>query len=501
MSDAWHSVKIKQFEHVMVGPSIALLRVAAKPRRKAAAKRRPTLVADDGHVVLRFAAIPSPPDVGVLRAAYSVPAEVITPDTVFSLELGDVFVVSLPTPTPGAARLGAETSADRPPDPLALAGAALEHAADERRWEVTSKLSQLSAALGEFQRAAAEDKSARASAEAAQAAAEAAADRARGEARALADRVAQLEAERDDRVAEAQRDGGRRVAELLAETERRTAAAQAQAAGRVAEARAEADRRVAEAEAALQQRLSDVELSIQEYQARAEAQDRELEQSAATLNELEIWRGELERRLTATTTELGAARGRLQEDEQQLERLRGQLADAEARAERAQTEIEALRHQATLAAHATGEPDPDRDTEAARRLRELESERDRLARRAAHLSELLEPAEHLAEVARGFTEARALAAGLQSALTSLGSHATGEASAAAGEAQLAAGGEDGALEMPRTTPNGQAAPAVPRRSADAAAAIEAISRRAEAEASEQAARELAEAADEARSGA
>jgi hypothetical protein len=100
VSDAWRSLKIKQFEHVAAAPSLALLRITGKAsRRSGAAEERPALVADDGQNVTRFAALPSPPDdKGVLRAAYSVPAAVLTADTVFSLELKDGHVIALPAP-------------------------------------------------------------------------------------------------------------------------------------------------------------------------------------------------------------------------------------------------------------------------------------------------------------------------------------------------------------------------------------------------------------------
>jgi len=49
----------------------------------------------------------------------------------------------------------------------------------------------------------------------------------------------------------------------------------------------------------------------------------------ATLQELETWRGELERRLSETTSELGAARAAREADERELHRLRSAMADKE----------------------------------------------------------------------------------------------------------------------------------------------------------------------------
>ena len=79
------------------------------------------------------------------------------------------------------------------------------------------------------------------------------------------------------------------------------------------------------------QRLVEAELlEARERAARAEAEN---EQLAATLAELDIWRGELERRLTATTTELGSARAALEADGRELERLRAALDQAQAQLE------------------------------------------------------------------------------------------------------------------------------------------------------------------------
>jgi hypothetical protein len=126
VSEAWRSLKIKQFERVAAGPSLTLLRVTGKGARRHAAtpQERPTLLADDGREVARFAALPSPPDDrGVLRAAYSVPERAIKPDTVFSLELNDGHVIGLPAPTsrpgsqPAAGATDPAGSAPAPPTP------------------------------------------------------------------------------------------------------------------------------------------------------------------------------------------------------------------------------------------------------------------------------------------------------------------------------------------------------------------------------------------------
>ena len=477
VSETWQSAKIKQFEHVLVGPSIALLRVTGKvPRRKLTVEKRPRLLADDGHVVARFAALPSPPDEkGVLRAAYSVPADVVKPETVFSLELADGGVISLPAPTRGPARVAAGEDAPAPlidtpskgpssepsmtsdtqtgrPKSVSEAVPPGEPNPGDRRAALVDKLTELSVALAESERVAAEHQSGRIGAEARAA-------EARAQNEALAERMAQLEAE--TRAAEAA-----------------------------------------------------------------------TEQSMARLNELEIWRGELERRLTATTSELGAAQTRLREDEDELQALRAQLADAGGRADgelhtlreqlsdtesradrelealreeltdtesRADRELEALREELTdaearvelarseletRAAPAPGVATPDAEVDA--RIRQLESDRGDLARRAQRLALLLEPASRLAELAGTLADARAEAESLQ---------------AVAAEA----GWRDGGESEPETAPDTSEPPAadagpdadtVPGTDADT---IEAISRRAEAEAEQRAERELAQAAEQARS--
>ena len=85
----------------MAAPSSGLLRVTAEaPHQQAGAPDdRPTLIAANGQDVTRIRALASPPDSEhVVRAAYSVPTELIRPETVFSLELPDGDVIRLPAP-------------------------------------------------------------------------------------------------------------------------------------------------------------------------------------------------------------------------------------------------------------------------------------------------------------------------------------------------------------------------------------------------------------------
>jgi hypothetical protein len=94
---------------------MALLRVGGKTSwMRSASDERPRLVADDGHTIHRFSPLPAPPDGrGVLRAAYSVPADLLSPDTAFSLELTDGVPMRLPAPTPASGVWDAEPEASQ----------------------------------------------------------------------------------------------------------------------------------------------------------------------------------------------------------------------------------------------------------------------------------------------------------------------------------------------------------------------------------------------------
>ncbi len=529
MSDAWQSAKIKHFEHVVVGPSIALLRVTGKaPRRTSGGDVRPTLLADDGHVVQRFAPLPSPPDDRVLRAAYSVPAEVIKADTVFSLEFDDGSVISLPAPTPGAARITSDddgdpaadsgVTADSPaaddagpePDDSSTLPRVAEGGHDdprsvrrqtppppgqrprERRSEMAAKLTELSAALAESRHAGGELQIARERADAKAA-------EARADADALHQRIADLEAMN----AEAQH----RVLRVTAEADMAVES-------RVAEARAQAEQAAAGPRVELEARLADLADTARVYETQTESLTREVEtlrqaraesdhalqdalESIRTLtserDELDTWRGELERRLADTTTELAAARAQFGENEGENENeLRERLADAEARAELATL-------QAAQAAERTA-PDPDSsapDSDSSARIRQLEAQRVELSHRAQRLAALLAPADQLAELARALTEARADALELEAAAgagVEVAEHREPETGATE-RTEATEAAEDGESAMAERAADATGA----TDATDATDEIEAISRRAEAEAEQQAARELAEAAAQARS--
>jgi len=103
--DPWRSIKLRDFEYVVVSPTTMLLRLGGRGPRWGAGGSRPTLVATSRDAINRFNAIPSPPDTrGLLRAAYSVPPELVSPTTKFSLHFDDGHVIVLPEPTEGVAR-------------------------------------------------------------------------------------------------------------------------------------------------------------------------------------------------------------------------------------------------------------------------------------------------------------------------------------------------------------------------------------------------------------
>ena len=316
MSDAWRVASLKSFEQVSVGMATDLLRVAAESASSALSVPRPTLVADDGRAVSRFVALPAPPDAGpTLRAAYSVPVESVTSETVFSLELEDGFVIALPRPSGGEARL-VPTPAEADIAPPTLAG-------EERRSELERKLAELSEDLADARRELSE---LRADAELTR--------RTRSQLLRLrvesAQQGAELRAVRDlealipldPRLADAD--------ERLAEARSRLTEAQDEATEAVARADAAARELAAERE-----RSHELEARVATLEAEARGAAERLVQAEQhaedpRLEELEMWSGELERRLADTTTQLDEARTVSRHDEAELNRLRAELAEAQA---------------------------------------------------------------------------------------------------------------------------------------------------------------------------
>lgn len=393
MPDAWNSVKIREFEHVLAAPTVALLRVSGKPpRRRSTAGPRPVLVANDGQTIRRFAAIPSPPDDrGVLRAAYSVSSDLLAPSTTFSLELNDGTVIALPVPQPGVSRLspepGSEVQPEAPDAPEPPDGT------DERRSGLVSKLTELSARLAESEQARDE-----------------------------------LQQSVEPISAASERTGH----ELLGARERAT---------------------------------------------RAET---EAKQAASALEELETWRGELERRLTETIDELSEAKIARSQDEADLLRLAGELAEAQANVELLQAQVTTLTDQL---AEADNRPAPAPPDMAAEAVPYSQSERASIAQQAGQLAALLGSAERLTELASELAEARTQAEILQAA-----------ANAEPAPHEVSQAADEDALAVARAEIEELRAEQAQARDPEGQARVEAVREAAEAEARELAERELAEAA-------
>jgi hypothetical protein len=154
VTDARESLAIGEFEHVAAGPSVVLLRVNGRSSRpRPSPDWRPTLVADHGSGPERFAALPSPPDAeGVLRAAYSVPAALVTAEARFWLELQDGETVALGIPAPGTPRRAAGESqapADASDQQATLSAALTETRA--RATQLQGENETLSATLEELE--------------------------------------------------------------------------------------------------------------------------------------------------------------------------------------------------------------------------------------------------------------------------------------------------------------------------------------------------------------
>jgi chromosome segregation ATPase len=161
-----------------------------------------------------------------------------------------------------------------------------------------------------------------------------------------------------------------------------------------------------------------VAIKARERATKAESANERLNE---TIEELQTWRGELERRLAATTSELGVAKAAREADERELKRMRELLTDTGQHGENVDVHSGESSH--TLAAQAAeiellmaevtslrAGRDPVADgpasaanPQAAERIAALEAERAEIARRAAELGaalvQVLEPARVLAELA------------------------------------------------------------------------------------------------------
>ncbi len=161
-----------------------------------------------------------------------------------------------------------------------------------------------------------------------------------------------------------------------------------------------------------------VAIKARERATAAEATNERLNE---TIDELQTWRGELERRLAATTSELGVAKAAREADERELKRLRELMTDTGQHVEHVAVqggesshtfaaqaaEIELLMSE-VASLRAGRDPTAERsgsatDPQTADRVAALEAERAEIARRAAELgaalAQVLEPARLLAELA------------------------------------------------------------------------------------------------------
>jgi hypothetical protein len=329
VSEAWPAIKISEFEHVVTGAT-SLLRVSGQGPRRREPGHRPVLVIDDGIKEHRFSALPAPPDTGrTLRAAYAVPSGLVRNARSYWLQHDDGKRTNLSVPETGVARMGAD-------QPAAAIDADLPDA-----YEETRRLEQRILELEEVHARELRD-AARKTSEAEQRVfqADEQVNAARQHERSLAEQLSRATADAEQlraRVTEADQ-----TTEVLraqvASAEREVSQARA--------TREPLERELEELRAArksLQRELDHARdqlrvmtnerdefsrqatafdglaVKARERAARAES---EHQKSSAALQELEIWRGELERRLAATTSELGAAKAAHEADQRELERLR-----------------------------------------------------------------------------------------------------------------------------------------------------------------------------------
>jgi predicted nucleic acid-binding Zn-ribbon protein len=369
VTDAWQSIKLREFEYVVTGPETCLLRVSGRASWRRGSERRPILLLQHDESERRFEPLRAPSDRGgTLRVAYAVPAALVTPSSHFWLEHQNGARTELPPPEEGVARTkrlsGPPSVAPEVPEPVApeafepLAPEPLEPLAPEaldpvipRELAAASavellhareRVSTLEARVAELERARASDLLA--------------SNEAGGAAQARADAAEkQAEAARDEAVRAAA--AAKSLEERNAEAEQTAQSLMAKVASLeqeladVAPARELLEREVEETRArrvSLERELDQArdqlrlmtsdrdELSRQaaafdgiavKARERATRAETEYEKTSATLQELETWRGELERRLAETTSELGAARAAREADERELHRLRSAMAD------------------------------------------------------------------------------------------------------------------------------------------------------------------------------
>jgi uncharacterized coiled-coil protein SlyX len=348
VNQAWAVARIHSFEQVPVSPTVGLLRVGAVTDMHAApGDRRPTLLADDGLTVTRFPALAAPDDTGgTLRSAYSAPPEIVSPQTVFSLEFDDGLVIALPAPTLQLP-LASQPAVDAEPSPAPAPdwwGLLLEAAQARAELQATLELARLGAQgaedpHAEYVAADVEARIAEAVERADSVTLELAAERDLHE--DLRDRYARMEAQTHDSAqrtenAERERDEALVARDRAEESTAPLRAAQARAEDELLDLRDQVHKMSLERDEMSRQAAAfdEVAVKARERAASAESESRE---SAARLAELEVWSSELERRLAETTTALADARMAAERDEADLRRLHGELAETRAELELLQT--------------------------------------------------------------------------------------------------------------------------------------------------------------------
>ena len=294
----------------------------------------------------RFDPLSAPDDLrGLIRAAYAVPTALVSGSAGWWLETVGGGRVALPVPVPGAGRRRDEELAGQPAGSMAR-GASQPGSVDGKGSEADQARAAASPAIEARGPAAALRE-------------------AEAQIRSLAQTVTELERAREDdrRVAAAamaQADTRAQSAEeretaaiaRAVATEQEAQLAQSRAAALETDLAAQAPARESLREeisglrsrrqslereldqASDQLRIMTFERDELERQARAfdavaiktreraAAAETANERTTAALDELQVWRAELERRLAETTTELGALRARRAADERELERLR-----------------------------------------------------------------------------------------------------------------------------------------------------------------------------------
>jgi hypothetical protein len=359
VSEAWPAIKINEFEHVVTG-SASLLRVSGQGPRRREPGHRPALVIDDGIKEHRFSPLSAPPDEGrTLRAAYAVPTGLVRNARAYRLEHESGKRTNLPVPEAGVARMGID-------QPIPESDADLPDAYEETR-RLERRILELEEVhareLREAGRKATEaDQHVRAADEQVSAA--------QRRERSLAEQLARTTAETEALSVRARdiEQSTQTLRAQLAVAEREAAQARAnneplqRELEELRAARKRLDREVDHARDQL--RIMTGERDELSRQAAAfdgiavKARDRashaegELRKASAALQELEIWRGELERRLAATTTELGAVKAARDADQRELERLRETMVGARVPSDGPGQHAGGLDNSETLAAQA-----------------------------------------------------------------------------------------------------------------------------------------------------